>query len=72
MFLKSEFDKLVYSNCALFKFAYGIYILEKSNPENPYLDAFNMDIALLAEASYFLFTSLVQSLPSINFELLIK
>ncbi len=51
MYLISELDKLVYSKYALFKFAYGIQILEKSFPENPYLEAFNIEIALLAEAS---------------------
>jgi hypothetical protein len=51
MYLISAFDRFVYSNNALFKLAYGIYMLEKSYPENPYLDAFNIDIALLADAS---------------------
>jgi hypothetical protein len=51
MYLKSEFERLVYSNCELFKLAYGIYVLEKSYPEKPYLEAFNIDTALLAHAS---------------------
>jgi hypothetical protein len=72
MYLMSECDRLVYSNYALFRLAYGMYILEKSYPENPYFEAFNIEIALLADAFLFLSTSLDQSLSSIYFELLTR
>jgi hypothetical protein len=47
--LKFAYSKFVFSNTTLFKIAKGMNTLDKSIPEKLNLEAFSIDIALLAE-----------------------